>query len=144
MGRRRAREVALQILYQVDLTGAPPEEACSFLPEVTFVEEKDLAFARELVFGTLAHREALDRVIAGLSHDWPLYRMAAVDRNIMRLALYEIFHREDIPNSVAVNEAVELAKTFGGHDSSRFVNGILGQVVKDPGRFLAAFEGEGK
>lgn len=143
MGRRRAREVALQVLYQIDLTGVSFEEAFLHLPEVTYIDEKDLNFARELVCGTLAHRESLDRVIAQLSHDWPLYRMAAVDRNIMRMALYEIFHREDIPNSVAVNEAVELAKTFGGHDSSRFVNGILGQVVRDPGRFLTASEGEG-
>jgi N utilization substance protein B len=162
MGRRQAREAALQVLYQVDVARVDPEEALNHLREmaspnpgdsdesdqvneedakIAYLSPRDMLFARELVAGTLAHLKAFDRVIARLSRDWPLYRMAAVDRNIMRMALYEIFHREDIPNSVAVNEAVELAKTFGGPDSSRFINGILGRVVKDPASYYPP-EGE--
>ncbi|NHM27836.1 transcription antitermination factor NusB [Desulfofundulus sp. TPOSR] len=162
MGRRQAREAALQVLYQVDVARVDPEEALNHLREmaspnpgdsdesdqvneedakIAYLSPRDMLFARELVAGTLAHLKAFDRVIARLSRDWPLYRMAAVDRNIMRMALYEIFHREDIPNSVAVNEAVELAKTFGGPDSSRFINGILGRVVKDPASYYPS-EGE--
>lgn len=133
MGRRQAREAALQVLYQVDVGGADPEKALVHVEQATGIAPEDLCFARELVTGTLAHRVALDRVIACFSRDWELTRMAAVDRNIMRLALFEIFHREDIPHRVSVNEAVELAKVFGGEDSSRFVNGILGQVVKVSG-----------
>ncbi len=162
MGRRQAREAALQVLYQVDVGQVDPEEALNHLWEIASqnpgdfdesdqeneedaemapLSPRDLLFARELVTGTLAHVKAFDQVIARLSRDWPLYRLAAVDRNIMRLALFEIFHREDIPNSVAVNEAVELAKTFGGQDSSRFINGILGRVVKDPASYYPP-EGE--
>ncbi|SHJ29611.1 transcription antitermination factor NusB [Desulfofundulus thermosubterraneus] len=162
MGRRQAREAALQVLYQVDVARVDPEEALNHLREmasqnpgdfdesdrvnekdvkIAYLSPKDMLFARELVAGTLTHLKAFDQVIARLSRDWPLYRMAAVDRNIMRMALYEIFHREDIPNSVAVNEAVELAKTFGGPDSSRFINGILGRVVKEPASYYLP-EGE--
>ncbi|MDK2887571.1 MAG: transcription antitermination protein NusB [Thermoanaerobacter sp.] len=155
MGRRQAREAALQVLYQVDVARMDPEEALDYLQKMAFpvtddtkennkpasLSSRDMLFARELVTGTLAHLKEFDLIISRLSQDWPLYRMAAVDRNIMRLALYEIFFREDIPGSVAVNEAVELAKTFGGTDSSRFVNGILGRVVKDPAAFYPVQEG---
>ncbi|HHW42485.1 transcription antitermination factor NusB [Desulfofundulus thermobenzoicus] len=136
MGRRQAREAALQALYQVDVGKVDPGQALANLAEMRGIAPEDLDFARELVTGTLAHVQALDLIISGLSRDWRLERMAVVDRNIMRLALFEIFHREDIPSSVSVNEAVELAKTFGGADSSRFINGILGRVVKEPDRYF--------
>ncbi|MGB9802647.1 transcription antitermination factor NusB [Desulfofundulus sp.] len=165
MGRRQAREAALQVLYQVDVGQVDPEEALNHLlkmaspnhgrvnqnerargedVETASLSPKDLLFARELVTGTLGHLKDFDQIIARLSRDWPLYRMAVVDRNIMRLALFEIYYREDVPNSVAVNEAVELAKTFGGQDSSRFINGILGRVVKDPDGFYPPSEREGE
>jgi transcription antitermination factor NusB len=83
--------------------------------------------------GTVENLAEIDRIIAAYSKDWQLDRLARVDRNIMRLAVYEILYREDIPAGVSVNEAVELAKIFGGEDSGRFVNGILGRVVTMPG-----------
>lgn len=90
-----------------------------------------------MIFGTLEHLNILDEIIAGVSREWQIHRMAGVDRNIMRMALFEIFYCSDIPGGVAVNEAVELAKTFGGDDSSRFINGILGKIVQDPQAYFS-------
>ncbi len=86
-------------------------------------------FARELAAGALAHRDESDRS-SQLAVDWTVERMATIDRNILRMAVYEIFHRPDIPDSVAVNEAVELAKKYGEAESGKFVNGILGEIVR--------------
>ncbi len=129
MGRRRAREAALQALYQVDVGGADPDRAMAHTAEFTSLGTDDLAFMRDLVLGSLAHLPEIDRIIASLSRDWNIERLARVDHNIMRMAAYEILYRDDIPFGVTVNEAVELAKTFGGMDSGKFVNGILAQVA---------------
>jgi len=144
MGRRKSRRAALQILYQIDVGRCTPEAAITYVAAETELEPEELAFARELVTGTLAHLADLDGVISRLSRDWRLERMAAVDRNLMRLALFEIFYRTDIPPGVSVNEAVELAKTFGGMDSGRFVNGILGRVVRDPAAYAPAGTAAGR
>lgn len=132
MSRRLARERALAVLYQVDLGGADPEKACDWMDDNFGPLLKSGEFARRLVFGTLEHRQEIDRVIAGLSKDWNINRIASVDKNIMRMALFEIFYSKDVPGSVAVNEAVELAKAYGGEDSGRFINGILGKVLEMP------------
>lgn len=138
MSRRQARERALQVLFQVDLGGADSEEAFKSMAENFSPLPKDEDFARRLVNGTLENLEPIDGVIASVSRDWNIKRMASVDRNIMRLALYEIFYCEDIPSNVSVNEAVELGKTFGGEDSGRFINGILGKVLESPGDYRPA------
>lgn len=127
--RRRAREVALQVLYQVDVGGADPGQAFEYSGERLNSDEEASGFARELIFGTLEHLPELDALISRLSRGWQLNRMAAVDRNIIRLGLYELLYVDDVPPAVTLNEAVELAKTFGGEDSSRFVNGILGRAA---------------
>jgi N utilization substance protein B len=132
MIRRQARELALQVLFQVDIGQIPAEFALQYIIEGEKLGQEDLAFTKRIVFGTLEHLNILDEIIAGVSHEWQIHRMAGVDRNIMRMALFEIFYCGDIPGGVAVNEAVELAKTFGGDDSSRFINGILGKIVQDP------------
>ncbi len=129
MGRRQAREAALQSLYQVDVGGADPEKAMTDITELNGLSQEDLSFARELVLGSIGRLQEIDTIIAALSRDWNIERLARVDHNIMRMAIFEILYREDIPFGVAVNEAVELAKTFGGNDSGRFVNGILAQVA---------------
>lgn len=129
MGRRQSREAALQVLYQVDVGGADPEKALADTVELNATDPDDLRFARELVLGSLDHIRDIDRIIAALSQDWNIERLARVDHNIMRIAIFEIMHRDDIPFGVTVNEAVELAKTFGGKDSGRFINGILAQVA---------------
>lgn len=132
MSRRRARERALQVLFQVDLGKVEPSEAFSEMDNNFGSLKNNEGFAQQLVNGTLANLETIDRVIAGLSKDWNIKRMANVDRNIMRLALFEILYCNNTPNSVAVDEAVELGQEFGGEDSGKFINGILGRVVAKP------------
>ncbi|MEG6522585.1 transcription antitermination factor NusB [Desulfotomaculum sp. 1211_IL3151] len=129
MGRRQARETALQVLFQIDLGKTEPNLALTNTAEEFGAGPQEIEFARQLVWGTLEHLEDIDAMITGVSKEWQLNRMANVDRNIMRLALYEIKYRSDIPESVSVNEALELAKVFGSPDSARFVNGILGKLL---------------
>lgn len=131
MGRRRARQTALQVLFTVDVAGHDARAAFDDTVALVGTPERDRGFAWELVEGVLARRPALDAIIGKYSDQWHLERLAYVDRNILRLALYEILFREDIPHAVAVNEAVELAKRFGGPDSGRFINGILGRVLEE-------------
>lgn len=131
MSRRQARERALQVLFQFDLGGAAPAAAFAQMDEEFGKLNGSQDFAEKLVNGAIEHLAFVDRVIAAVSKDWSINRMASVDRNIMRLALYEVFFCDDIPNNVAVNEAVELGKMFGGDDSGKFINGILGKVIEN-------------
>lgn len=101
----------------------PPE-----LPPVTAEEAAVRLFADPLIRGVLEHRDEIDADIKGIAKNWDLHRIAAVDRNILRLAIYEMRHREDIPPVVSINEAIEIAKRFSTEDSSKFVNGILDKV----------------
>lgn len=131
MSRRLARETALQVLFQRDLTKEPlitAEEVQKWASEFK-VPEASRGFAQELVDGTLAHLSEIDQQIAAFAEDWSISRMANVDRNVMRLATYEILFRQDIPSRVSLNEAIELAKRFGGEESAKFVNGILDRIV---------------
>lgn len=140
MGRRQAREIALQSLFQLDLNPADSREQeeqqetlsiDTALGEANGVRKQDIAFIRSLVYGTREHLEAIDRQIAQCSRDWKISRMATVDRNIVRMAVFEIFFADEKQTpKIAINEAVELAKKFGTEDSSRYVNGILGAMVK--------------
>jgi len=122
-------------LFQIDVGKNELEFALKNTAEEFGAGPQELEFARQLVTGALDHIEEIDRVISRVSKEWQLSRMANVDRNIMRLALYEMLFREDIPNNVSVNEAVELAKVFGGPDSGKFINGILGKVLKNKDEF---------
>ncbi len=131
MSRRQARHVALKVLFQVDLVGADPEQALAEQLEETPLPPEGAQFARDLVTGTLAGLRQVDELIQRYARDWRLERLAAVDRNILRLSIYQILHRPDVPVSAVINEAVELAKTYGEAESSRFVNGILGQLARD-------------
>ncbi|MDD2553724.1 MAG: transcription antitermination factor NusB [Desulfotomaculaceae bacterium] len=135
MSRRQARKRALQVLFQVDIGGADPGEAMDYLDHLDDEEFGKMTdkedFAGKLVYGVLANSAFIDRVIAVVSKDWRLERMANVDRNLMRLALYEVFFCDDIPNNVSVNEAIDLGKIFGGPDSGKFINGILGKVIEN-------------
>jgi len=139
MSRRKARELALQVLYQVDIGQAEADRALERTIEILGLEgHGDPSFARDLVHGVRAHGAHLDAVIARLSKDWRLERITYVDRNILRMGLYEILYRAaEVPRNVAVNEAVELAKKYGTEESGRFVNGILGRVVENPGPFMS-------
>jgi transcription antitermination factor NusB len=131
--RTRARELTLQFLYQLDLRGA------DFLGEAKAffrAEEEDKSsreFATGLVNGVAAHREELDGVIRAVAQNWEIARMAVIDRNVLRMAAYELFHCPDIPPKVAINEAIELGKRFSTQNSGAFINGILDKI-KDRAR----------
>jgi len=140
--RRAAREQALRWLYEIDVGKTPVEEAVA--EAQMELDEEGLAFARELLRGATANVKAIDASIARYAKDWSLDRMPAVDRNILRLAIFEILHLPEVPNSVAVDEAVELAKMYSTAESSKFVNGVLGALLRDlepPPRADAAEEG---
>jgi N utilization substance protein B len=126
--RHKAREIALQVLYEIDAVGHKPEDALARILSRIEVTEDVIGFARELVNGVIQNRAQLDQNIRDFAPAWPLDQISIVDRNILRLAIYEILHDNKIPVKVAINEAVELAKTFGSNNSSRFVNGVLGSV----------------
>ncbi|MFZ5814522.1 MAG: transcription antitermination factor NusB [Bacillota bacterium] len=138
MSRRRARELALQALFQIDVGRSEPETAI-FQALTRDVEgdwspaqlpEKDREYARLLVQGAYEFRSESDGLIARYAKDWSVERMASVDRAILRLAVYEIIHQEDVPDGVVADEAVELAKAYSTAESSKFINGILGSVIR--------------
>ena len=128
--RRRSRIVAFQALFEADVSGKPlPEILERHLEDARLSEDAD-AFARRLVEGVEEHREAIDEEIARRASAFPLEDMAPVDRNVLRLAVYEVlFDNRRAPLRVAINEAVDLAKGYGSESSGRFVNGVLGAVV---------------
>ncbi|HZC07796.1 MAG TPA: transcription antitermination factor NusB [Ktedonobacterales bacterium] len=128
--RRQARTVAMQTLYEVDSTGHDPEETLQRNATGQHLSAESLVFAEELVRGTLARLDVIDTQIASAASDWPLSQMARIDKSILRLAIYEILYNNSVPAKAAINEAVELAKTFGSDASSRFVNGVLGAIYQ--------------
>ncbi len=130
--RHHARERALQILFQYDIHGKPGLWLDVFWKENTATEEVR-AFAERLVSGVLEKKKELDAVVGKYATNWKVSRMPIVDRNILRAGVYELLWMDDVPAKVTVNEAIELAKSFGDDDASKFVNGILDQVLaKDP------------
>ncbi len=140
----RARREVLQVMYQSELTGTSYDELIGAAGDTSLlliperpegVSDNDLigeelaAYAGELLRGIVSHLDEIDEWIEDTAENWTLDRMPIVDRNIIRLAAYEIAFCEDIPTSVAINEAVELAKAFGGDESPKFVNGVLGRIA---------------
>lgn len=130
MSRRSARATALKALYQVDVARTDPSSAIEAGAEGEELTAKDREFARELVDGTLAHLAEIDAMIARLAIDWTIDRLGRVDRNVLRMAIFELRHPAVTPPEVVASEAVELAKTYGDSASGRFVNGILGALLK--------------
>lgn len=128
--RRRARELALQLLYQFELTDAAPEEMQSEFEEWRNASENVREFADTLLRGTLARLGEIDEELGHQTTHWRLERLAAVDRNILRLAMYELIYEADTPHAVVIDEAIEIAKKYGAKDSGRFVNGVLDGFVK--------------
>jgi N utilization substance protein B len=126
--RRKARIVALQALYEVDCVGHDPETTAARQLETVTLGPENVEFAQRLVTGVTQNREALDAEIQRQAPAWPLAQMALIDRNILRLALFEIMLDNNVPVKVSINEAVDLAKSYGGDKSYRFVNGVLGAV----------------
>ena len=126
--RTRGREIALQVLYQLEQNpGQGPAEVAQFI-ERRLREPKLCAFANALVGGVLKHQPRIDSLISEVAENWRLDRMAAIDRNILRLGAYELLYCDEVPAKVAINEALELAKRYSTAQSSRFVNGILDRL----------------
>jgi N utilization substance protein B len=128
--RRHARELALQLLYQHEHTGADLEVMQRNFDEWTSSTDGVREFADFLLRGTLANLEKLDEELSIQTAHWRLERLAAVDRNILRLALFELAHVPDTPPAVVIDEAIEIAKKYGAEESGRFVNGVLDGFVK--------------
>ncbi len=129
--RRKARIAALQALYELDCTRHKAEETSARLRAEETLTQEALGFSDELVKGVLQHKPELDSLIKKFASAFPIEQMSIVDRNILRLAIFEILFSDKTPTKVAINEAVELAKTFGSESSSRLVNGVLGVVVSE-------------
>ena len=128
--RTRARSLALQVLYEVDMANHPPGDVFKARLE-EFPLTDDLAeFARQIIFGILPLTHELDLLIAKYAPDWPLDQIAAIDRNILRMALWEFAIQGETPIKVAINEAVELAKHYGSDSAPRFINGVLGSLAE--------------
>jgi transcription antitermination protein NusB len=126
--RRKARALALQALYEIDSVGHEMEAVVSRLLAKGGLSEENAAFSCELVSGVIQNREQIDCSIQSFAPAWPVKQIPVVDRNILRLAIFEILLDNKVPVKVAINEAVELAKMFGSDNSARFVNGVLGSV----------------
>jgi N utilization substance protein B len=130
MTRRAAREEAFKILFQIDLGRNPWKETLSRNLRVSDLSEGGQIFLKNLVEGTMTHLAEIDAEITKYAQDWKLDRMLSTDRNLLRMALYELKYQNEIPVGATVNEAVELAKIYGDDDSARFINGILGNIIR--------------
>ncbi len=128
--RTRARSLALQVLYEVDIANHPPGEIYKLRLEESPLPDDLAEFARQIIFGVLPITGALDHLIAKYAPEWPLDQIAAIDRNILRMALWEFAVYGETPLKVAINEAVELAKLYGSDSAPRFVNGVLGALAE--------------
>ncbi len=133
-GRRKGREAALQILFQMDAADIDAERAFKLYRRYLKQSEEGLDFARELVVGYADAKDAVDEKIRVASHHWRLERMGRVDRNILRLGITELMLRGEIPKRVTLNEAVELAKRYGSEGSPAFVNGVLDRIATELGK----------
>ncbi|HHT42481.1 MAG TPA: transcription antitermination factor NusB [Firmicutes bacterium] len=133
MSRRLARQVAFQTLFQIDLSQSDVESTLRQRLEDVELEADNREYVYRLVRGVMQQLPALDAQISAISKGWEVHRLAFVDRSILRLAIFEIVFMDEIPVRVTVNEAVELAKIFGDDESPRFINGLLGTVVRDGG-----------
>jgi N utilization substance protein B len=128
--RTRARALALQVLYEVDMANHVPGEVYQARLEETPLADELAEFARQIIFGILPIAHELDQLIAKYAPEWPLDQIAAIDRNILRMSLWEFAVFHETPIKVAINEAVELAKQYGSDSAPRFVNGVLGSLAE--------------
>lgn len=126
--RRKSRVAVLQALYEADVSGHDAGASLARLVAEESLSEAQIEFARQLLEGVLGDREAIDDIIRKAAPQWPLEQLSAIDRNILRLAIREILMNNGAPIRAAINEAVELAKSYGSDNSAKFVNGVLGSV----------------
>lgn len=138
--RTRARGIALQALYEIDIANHPPEIVLGERFTENPLEENLAEFARQIVFGVLPLVQELDNIIAKHAPEWPLDQVATIDRNILRIALWEIAVSNQTPLKVAINEAIELGKVFGSESTPRFVNGVLGSLALHHQEIIQTFK----
>ncbi|MGE5224076.1 MAG: transcription antitermination factor NusB [Omnitrophica WOR_2 bacterium] len=138
--RTRARSVALQALYEIDTTNHPPGIVVEERLAETELENHLADFARQIVMGVLPIVEKIDLILAEHAPEWPLNQVAIVDRNILRIALWEIAMNDQTPIKVAINEAVELGKVYGSDSTPRFINGVLGSLASKQNEIIQAFK----
>lgn len=131
MTRRETREKILQTLFQMDITGVKAEDAIDFIVEEYQVSSEEIGFLENRVYGTFENLKGIDTEISKYLKGWTISRLPYVDRNILRLAAFEMLFAKDLTTGVIVNEAVELAKKFGTDDSAKYINGVLGTLVKE-------------
>jgi N utilization substance protein B len=127
--RRRARRVTLEALYEIDIAGHPPEEVLERRLVEQPLENAGVKFANFLLNGVLEFQGGMDELIARYAPEWPLDQMAVIDRNVLRIAIFEFLVDTETPVKVAINEAVELAKLYGSDSAPRFINGVLGTLA---------------
>lgn len=123
--RRKAREIALQVLYQIDVTGVDADEAIQLFQDNFGMAEETIEFSTQLIHCTLDHLKDIDELIKSCSQHWSLERMSKVDRNILRTSVAEFLYFDDIPPKVTLNEAIDIGKNYGSDNSGSFINGIL-------------------
>lgn len=128
--RRKARESALKLLYAWEMSKNPVEQVIDYFWRYFEPQQEGRDFAEQIFRGTVAHIEELDQAIQQASAHWKLNRMAALDRNLLRLATYELYYLDDVPKRVTLNEAIEIAKRFGTEDSWAFINGVLDKLAQ--------------
>jgi N utilization substance protein B len=128
--RRKARELALQMLFQYDMSGNPPDIVIATFEDLEKSKANTRDFATKIFRGTVDHMAKIDEMIQAQADNWRLSRMAVVDRNIIRMSIYEFMHEDDTPKLVIIDEAIEIAKKFGTQKSSQFINGILDGILK--------------
>lgn len=129
--RREAREKALQLIFESDMNPRPFEELTANLAHEWQANHAAREFAKDLVAGVLSNQAAIDERIVGYAENWKLSRMGGIERAALRMAIYELFFRDDVPPVVVINEAIDVAKLYGGDESGRFVNGILDRAAQD-------------
>ncbi len=136
MNRHLARTLAMQTLYESDFRSETSiEDLLQSNIEATENAADDTTFLKQLVHGVIEHKEKIDALITQAAPEWPLDQISVIDKSILRLATYELLYSKDIPPKVAIDEAVELGKTFGGDNTSRFVNGVLGSIYRQGDRY---------
>lgn len=131
MKRRDTRQIILQLLFQMDFTKIEPDEAIDYMLEEHEINGEELSFIKEIVYGTNGNVKNLDEQIIKYTKGWTIDRLPNIDRSILRMSTYELLYKKDTPVKVVLNEAIELAKLFGSDDSPKFINGVLGSIVKE-------------
>jgi N utilization substance protein B len=129
--RRRAREYAVQVLYALDLNPSSPGEFFKDFWEIHPAKPEIVEYTNSLVYGTIQKKKEIDQLISSHSSHWKIDRMAVTDRNILRMATFELLDEESVPAKVVINEAIEIAKKFGTSDSATFINGVLDSIHQE-------------